>query len=148
MWAHLLPMMTYCFVMSSTPGPNNLLLATSSATFGYRRALPQIFGTNSGVAMLTFFMCLGLGQVFTAYPVLRGTLRVCGALYLIFLAYQLSGSAAGALRSAKPLSFAQAALFQVVNPKSWVKSITLASVFMPAGLSTPAGAMLWQQSDF
>jgi len=134
--------MTYCFVMSSTPGPNNVMLATSGALFGYRRALPQIFGTNSGVAVQTFVTCLGLGSLFVAFPVLHQILRITGALYLVFLAWKLSASSLGDARESKPLSFAQAALFQAVNPKSWVKSITLASVFMPVGLSAPAGALL------
>jgi threonine/homoserine/homoserine lactone efflux protein len=142
MWTDLLPLMTYCFVMSSTPGPNNVMLATSGALFGYRRALPQIFGTNSGVAVQTFITCLGLGSLFVAFPVLHQILRVTGALYLVFLAWKLSASALGEARETKPLSFAQAALFQAVNPKSWVKSITLASVFMPVGLSAPVGALL------
>jgi threonine/homoserine/homoserine lactone efflux protein len=142
MWTDLLPLMTYCFVMSSTPGPNNVMLATSGALFGYRRALPQIFGTNSGVAVQTFVTCLGLGSLFVAFPVLHQILRITGALYLVFLAWKLSASSLGDARESKPLSFAQAALFQAVNPKSWVKSITLASVFMPVGLSAPAGALL------
>lgn len=142
MWTDLLPLMTYCFVMSSTPGPNNVMLATSGALFGYRRALPQIFGTNSGVAVQTFITCLGLGSLFVAFPVLHQILRVTGALYLVFLAWKLSATALGEARETKPLSFAQAALFQAVNPKSWVKSITLASVFMPVGLSAPVGALL------
>lgn len=142
MWTDLLPLMTYCFVMSSTPGPNNVMLATSGAMFGYRRALPQIFGTNSGVAVQTFVTCLGLGSLFVAFPVLHQILRVTGALYLMFLAWKLSASSLGEARETKPLTFTQAALFQAVNPKSWVKSITLASVFMPVGLSTPVGALL------
>lgn len=142
MWTDLLPLMTYCFVMSGTPGPNNVMLATSGALFGYRRALPQIFGTNSGVAVQTFITCLGLGSLFVAFPVLHQILRVTGALYLVFLAWKLSASALGEARETQPLSFAQAALFQAVNPKSWVKSITLASVFMPVGLSAPVGALL------
>ncbi len=142
MWTDLLPLMTYCFVMSSTPGPNNVMLATSGAMFGYRRALPQIFGTNSGVAVQTFVTCLGLGSLFVAFPVLHQILRVAGAMYLVFLAYKLSASSLGEARETKPLSFVQAALFQAVNPKSWVKSITLASVFMPVGLSAPVGALL------
>lgn len=142
MWTDLLPLMTYCFVMSSTPGPNNVMLATSGAMFGYRRALPQIFGTNSGVAVQTFITCLGLGSLFAAFPVLHQILRIAGALYLVFLAWKLSASSLGEARETKPLSFTQAALFQAVNPKSWVKSITLATVFMPVGLSTPVGALL------
>jgi threonine/homoserine/homoserine lactone efflux protein len=145
--ADLLPLITYCFVMSSTPGPNNVMLATSAALFGYKRSLPQIIGTNSGVALQTFVTCLGLGQLFVAYPLLHQLLRVGGALYLVWLAWQLSASAlrgAGVAeaRESRPMSFVQAMLFQAVNPKSWVKSVTLATVFMPAGLSAPVGALL------
>jgi threonine/homoserine/homoserine lactone efflux protein len=134
--------MTYCFVMSSTPGPNNVLLANSGALFGYRRALPQILGTNSGVAVQTFGTCLGLGSLFLAFPVLHQILQVTGALYLVFLAWKLSASSLGEAHRAQPLTFVQAVLFQAVNPKSWVKAITLASVFMPVGMSAPVGALV------
>ena len=142
MLTELLPLMTYCFVMSSTPGPNNVMLASSGAQFGFRSALPQLFGQGAGVAVQTYVTCLGLGSLFVAYPVLHQVLRVAGALYLVVLAWKLSGSALGQARASQPLSFAQAALFQAVNPKSWVKSITLATVFMPVGLSAPVGALL------
>jgi len=142
MWTDLLPLMTYCFVMSSTPGPNNVMLASSGAQFGFRRALPQIFGQGAGVALQTYVTCLGLGSLFVAYSVLHQLLRLAGALYLVYLAWKLSGSALGAAREGKPLSFTQAVLFQAINPKSWVKSITLATVFMPVGMSVPMGALL------
>lgn len=142
MLTDLLPLMTYCFVMSSTPGPNNVLLANSGALFGYRRALPQILGTNSGVAVQTFGACLGLGSLFVAFPVMHQILQVAGALYLVCLAWKLSASSLGNAHRAQPLTFVQAVLFQAVNPKSWVKAITLASVFMPVGLSAPVGALV------
>jgi threonine/homoserine/homoserine lactone efflux protein len=142
MWTDLLPLMNYCFVMSSTPGPNNVMLASSGAQFGFRSALPQLFGQGAGVAVQTYVTCLGLGSLFVAYPVLHQMFRVAGALYLVYLAWKLNGSALGQARASKPLSFTQAALFQAVNPKTWVKSVTLATVFMPAGLSAPMGALL------
>ena len=142
MLTDLFPLMTYCFVMSSTPGPNNVLLANSGALFGYRRVLPQILGTNSGVAVQTFGTCLGLGSLFLAFPVLHQILQVTGALYLVFLAWKLSASSLGEAHRAQPLTFLQAVLFQAVNPKSWVKAITLASVFMPVGMSAPVGALV------
>ncbi|MCV2358307.1 LysE family translocator [Paucibacter sp. TC2R-5] len=138
--AELLPLMSYCFVMSGTPGPNNVMLASSGANFGYRRALPLIIGIQVGGALLTFVTCLGLGSLFNAFPVLHQILRVAGALYLIFLAWKLGTMKVG--DAAKPMTITQAALFQAVNPKSWMKSITLASVFMPVGLSVPVGALL------
>jgi len=55
--SELLPLMTYCFVMSSTPGPNNVMLTTSGANFGYRGALPQILGIGVG----GFVLCCSSG---------------------------------------------------------------------------------------
>jgi threonine/homoserine/homoserine lactone efflux protein len=138
----LLPLATYCFVMSSTPGPNNMMLTASGANFGYRGSLPQILGINAGGFVQTLLTCLGLGALFTAYPMLQTVLRFGGALYLLVLAWQLTRSAAGDARLARPVSFWQGALFQAVNPKSWLKAVTLASVFMPPALPPLAGALL------
>lgn len=138
----LLPLMTYCFVMSSTPGPNNVMLTASGANFGYRGALPQILGINAGAFVQTYLTCLGLGAMFVAWPVMQTLLRLAGALYLLYLAWQLGGASVGEARMPRPVSFVQGAMFQAVNPKSWVKAVTLASMFMPAGMSAPLGALL------
>jgi threonine/homoserine/homoserine lactone efflux protein len=37
--------------MSITPGPNNLLLASSGVNFGLRRTLPMVFGISVGCAV-------------------------------------------------------------------------------------------------
>jgi threonine/homoserine/homoserine lactone efflux protein len=128
----LLPLMTYCMVMSGTPGPNNMMLTASGANFGYRGALPQILGISSGVFLQTLLCCLGLASVFAAYPATHSVLRVAGALYLIYLAWKLTGARVGEAHAPRPATFAQGALFQAINPKSWVRAITIASVFMPA----------------
>jgi threonine/homoserine/homoserine lactone efflux protein len=138
----LLPLLTYCLVMSSTPGPNNVMLTASGANFGYSRTLPAILGIVVGGAVQTFATCLGLGALFVAYPMLHTVLRVAGALYLLVLAWWLTGGAAAREVLPRPMSFAQAALLQAVNPKSWIKAVTLASVFMPAGWPPVAGALL------
>ena len=138
----LLPLMTYCFVMSSTPGPNNVMLTASGANFGYRGTLPQILGINTGGFVQTYVTCLGLGTLFVAYPILHTLLRVAGALYLLFLAWKLTGASIGEAQMPRPVSFAQGAIFQAVNPKSWVKAVTLASVFMPPGMGAPLGALV------
>ncbi|CAK9886982.1 MAG: hypothetical protein XXXJIFNMEKO3_03432 [Candidatus Erwinia impunctatus] len=39
---------SYVAVMSITPGPNNLLLATSGVHFGLRRTLPMMLGIVTG----------------------------------------------------------------------------------------------------
>jgi threonine/homoserine/homoserine lactone efflux protein len=139
----LLPLTAYCALMSGTPGPNNVMLATSGANFGYRRTLPHMLGINAGVFVLTMAVCLGLGAVFARFPAVHATLKVVGALYLVYLAWKLAGASVARSASASaPLSFVQGAAFQVVNPKTWMKAATIAAVFMPTGVSPLAGALL------
>lgn len=149
----LLPLVTYCAVMSGTPGPNNVMLTANGARFGYRHTLPAILGILCGAGLQTAVTCAGLGAVLLQHPSAHAALRLAGAAYLLWLALRLAlapvaarapegGQAAGALRGGAPLGFVAAALFQAVNPKSWVKALTLASVFMPATLPAWQGGLL------
>jgi threonine/homoserine/homoserine lactone efflux protein len=139
----LLPMMMYCFVMSITPGPNNLMLTASGANFGYRLTLPQVLGCVAGNIALTMIACNGLGQLFVAFPVAQAVLRTGGALYLVWLAWKLAQARMGDAQALRPLTFLEGVMFQAFNPKSWIRAITLASVFMPAGANPlTAGLMI------
>lgn len=139
----LMPLMSYCLVMSGTPGPNNVMLTLAGANFGYRSTLPTILGILTGGFVLAAACCLGLGSLFQSYPVAQQTLRLTGSAYLIWLAWKISRSSLGEAQAASsPPGFVHGALFQIVNPKTWLKSITLASVFMPPGMS-PWMAALW-----
>ncbi|HKZ72611.1 MAG TPA: LysE family translocator [Steroidobacteraceae bacterium] len=147
--ADLLPLATYSFVMSITPGPNNVMLTASGATFGFRRTLPALLGVWAGHTTQTLACCIGLGVLFTRWPILHEVLRWAGAAYLLYLGWRLLGSGGPRDGSApKPVSFLEAALFQAVNPKAWVMSLTTAAVFLPSGVSLPvacayvAGMML------
>ena len=138
----LLPLATYCALMSSTPGPNNMMLTASGASFGYRRTLPQILGIAVGGLLLTLLCCLGLGALVIAVPGLQTFLRVAGALYLLWLAWRMLRSSVADAQMAQPLSFVQGCLFQLINPKSWTRAITLGAVFMPPELGPLQGALL------
>ena len=142
MTTDLLPLATYCALMSSTPGPNNMMLTASGASFGYRRTLPQILGIAVGGLLLTLLCCLGLGALVIAVPGLQTFLRVAGALYLLWLAWRMLRSSVADAQMAQPLSFVQGCLFQLINPKSWTRAITLGAVFMPPELGPLQGALL------
>jgi threonine/homoserine/homoserine lactone efflux protein len=111
-----------------------MMLTASGANFGYWRTLPQILGIHAGGIGLALVCCTGLGRLFVEWPALQATLRTAGALYLVYLAFKLARARLGDASALRPQSFAQGALFQAINPKSWIKAVTLASVFMPAGM--------------
>jgi threonine/homoserine/homoserine lactone efflux protein len=138
----MLPFLTYCALMSGTPGPNNMMLVASGAHHGYRRTLPAILGINAGGAVQTFVTCMGLGALFEAWPALHAALKLAGTLYMLVLAWRLAASPALQDRPPERLGFAQAALFQAVNPKAWLKAVTIASVFMPTQLGMAEGALV------
>ncbi len=130
-----LPFATYTFVMSITPGPNNVMLTASGASFGLRRTLPHILGIGCGFVVQLLAVCAGLSALFTRWPALQSSLAWVGAAYLVYLGWQLLGSGDAQSREAhRPVSFVQAALFQFLNPKAWVMTVTAATLFLPHGL--------------
>jgi threonine/homoserine/homoserine lactone efflux protein len=130
-----LPCATYAFVMSITPGPNNVMLTAAGANFGLRRTLPHILGVSVGFGVQVAAVCGGAGVVFTRFPTLHMALKWVGAGYLLYLGWQIlrsRGTASGS--AAKPITLAEAAAFQFLNPKAWVMSLTAATLFLPPQL--------------
>jgi threonine/homoserine/homoserine lactone efflux protein len=130
-----LPYATYSFVMSITPGPNNVMLTASGANFGFRRTVPHLMGVFIGYAVQLIAVCAGLGALFTKWPILQAILQWAGAAYLLWLGWKLvrSGEVAQG-KVAEPITFLQAAAFQFVNPKAWVMSLSAVALFLPAGI--------------
>lgn len=132
--AVLAPLAFYAFVMSITPGPNNLMLASSGLTFGFKRTAPHIAGIQVGFFALVALTGLGLGAVFQAEPRLQLALKIVGAAYLLYLAWKLwRASELKDRDGAEPLSLFNAALFQLVNPKALVMAITAIAAFAAPG---------------
>jgi threonine/homoserine/homoserine lactone efflux protein len=129
----LLPLISFAFVASITPGPNNVMLSASGVMFGLQRTLPHLFGVFAGFALLLVVCATGVGALVVEYPAAALGLKTAGTAYLLYLAWTLRNAfapaAAGA--TARPLRFAEAVAFQFVNPKAWVMGVTAASVFVP-----------------
>jgi threonine/homoserine/homoserine lactone efflux protein len=140
-----LPFAAYWFVMSITPGPNNVMLTASGATFGFRRTIPHMLGISFGCAVQLLAVGAGLGAIFAHWPDLQTALRWIGATYLLYLGVQmLKSGPAGTRDSARPLTFLEGAIFQFLNPKAWVMTITAATLFLPheLGVLAAGGYML------
>ena len=131
--ATLAPLALYSFVCTATPGPNNIMLASSGLAFGMRRSVPHMLGISFGCAVLLTLSGLGLGAVFTSLPALRWALRIAGAAYLVWLAVKLwraNGVTMG--EGGQPLNFWQGASFQFINPKAWAIAAPAIATFTVA----------------
>lgn len=133
----LLALISYAFVMSITPGPNNVLLLASGVNFGFRRTVPHMLGISVGVIVMLLLVGLGVGQLLTANATVYLALRVLSIVYLLWLAWKIamSGpvSTPGAADTGQPMTFFQGALFQWINPKAWAMALTATTAFTVQG---------------
>lgn len=129
----LLPLATFAFVSSITPGPNNIMLTSSGILFGFVRSIPHMLGVTFGFGVMLVLCAAGIGTLVLAVPAIHVLLKAAGSAYLLYLAWQLRSMAfrMDERTSAKPMSFFGAALFQFANPKAWVMAVTGASAFLP-----------------
>jgi threonine/homoserine/homoserine lactone efflux protein len=121
-WDYLPALATFTWVACITPGPNNMMILSSGLNYGVRASLPHLLGINLGCCLMVLLVGLGLGSVFSWYPVLHQLVKVIGVVYLLWLAWKIATTDKAALPEAqvKPLGFWQAAFFQWVNAKAWV----------------------------
>ena len=138
---HLFAFVTFAFIASITPGPNNLMLMASGSVFGLRRTIPHIGGVVFGFAVLLGAMSLGLGLLLERVPALTLTVQWAGAAWLAWLGGKLvylafatrqQSEAPGANKpdaQTRPLYALEAALFQWANPKALVMTASCAAAF-------------------
>jgi len=129
----------FAFISAITPGPNNLLLMSSGALFGWQRSLPHLGGILLGFAILMTSAVLGLGSLVATWPWLVTIMRVLGATWLAWMSLQYllvairgpspeSDSAPAPI--SRPFRFHEGVLFQWVNPKALIVGISAAGAYV------------------
>lgn len=127
----LLALSSFCLVSSITPGPNNMMLLSSGATFGLRRTVPHILGVSGGCGLMVLVVGLSLSGIAEHLPKFYSALHVAATAYLLWLAWRIATSAGPGHASAggKPIGVIAAAAFQWVNPKAWAMVLGAVSSF-------------------
>lgn len=117
-------------VAAITPGPNNLVVMRTAAQTGWRAALRAIAGIVLGGLVLLALAATGTAALFAAQPRLRIALTIMGCLYLgatgVRLMCRRSADAGGASVT-PPASVTGLFVFQFLNPKSWILTVTAVS---------------------
>jgi threonine/homoserine/homoserine lactone efflux protein len=140
----LLPVTLFALVTSASPGPVNLVAASSGVHFGLRRSLPQVLGASLGFALLLLVLGYGPGAMLAQWAALQTVLRWIGSAFLLYLAWQIyrapaPGEQAQSVGQAPRLI--DGLLAQWVNPKAWIVAATGVSSYTLPG--TPYLASVW-----
>ena len=79
-------------LLTLAPGPDILLVLSESLTKGSKSALMLAAGLVCGLPFHTLVLVLGWGQFIGFYPNLIVVIKICGALYFLYLAIQTFNS--------------------------------------------------------
>lgn len=115
-----------------TPGPNNAMLASSGARFGFLPTTPHMLGVALGFPAMLLIVGLMLGEVFKTSAVLREGLRWGGAALLLWIAWKTANAGGPSKKTAgsKPMTFLGASAFQWINPKGWSMAVAATTQFI------------------
>ncbi len=144
-----------CFALNMAPGPNNLLSLNNASRYGLRTACVAGIGRLFAFAGMIVLAALGLAVVLHTSEYLFLAIKVLGAFYLFYIAWQLwrapvgQGGAAverkgGVLRLAR-----QEFLVAAGNPKAILIFTAFLPQFVVMNSATPVGEQfLWLGAMF
>lgn len=132
-----LAFLLFAVVAAITPGPSNIILASTGAIAGVRRGLPCLFGTTAGMGFMMFVVAFGLGSLVLESPLLLNVLKWGGIGFLLWLAWKIATARQHPEASAGDIvGFWGAAAFQWVNPKSWLVTASAVGAYLHAGAAS------------
>ncbi len=127
----LLSLLGFSVAMYVTPGPNNVMVAASAASFGVRATVPHMLGIVVGFACMLTLVCAGLGSALVTYPLLLPLFRWVGTAWLLWLAWKIATAAPpGEGGRGRLLGFMGAVAFQWINPKAWLIAVGAAGEYL------------------
>lgn len=124
------------FALGALPGPNNVLLATSSMNHGYKATLAHVYGSFTSFIIMEGLAYYGVALI-TGYKFVEMLFNVCGVAYIFYLGFKIVLNAHeengddGKSNTLPPLSFKQAFNIQWVNTKAMVVILSVAAVYAP-----------------
>ncbi|MEM9576336.1 MAG: LysE family translocator [Pseudomonadota bacterium] len=109
--------------LALAPGPDNIFVLTQSALFGRASGFAVILGLMTGVMVHTTLVAIGVAVIFQTSALAFTALKLAGAAYLIFLAWQAFRSGAahidGGGHASLPLRrlYFRGVIMNITNPK-------------------------------
>jgi len=130
----ILPFLTFAASQVGTPGPANMVLLTTGARFGLRRALPFVAGVALGKQLIIWPLGLGLMAVQDDYPLVFEALKWMSVAYILYLAYRVAGMRLRVGDAGdQPPGFLAGLIVHPLNPKAWGLITTGFTVYVAAG---------------
>ncbi|CAM3375025.1 MULTISPECIES: LysE family transporter [Saccharibacillus] len=139
----LLPLLSYAFAASFTPGPNNLMALDGARRFGFRGMRSFVLGVSVGCFGVILLSCLLNLMLYRWLPGIRIAMGLLGTAYMLWLAFRIVQGPGGADKgkARQIYSWRTGFLLQFINPKLLMYGITAISTFVMPYEPSPAGLL-------
>ena len=124
-------------VLIVTPGPDMALQISRTVNYGRAHGVATALGSNVGILVHSALVAFGISVLIVAAPIAFMTLKIVGALYLIWLAVQAvlfgGGLPIAEAKGPQPRlsqSFAAGIMINLLNPKVVLFFITFLPQFV------------------
>ena len=139
----------FAFILALAPGPDNFFVCMQSALHGRRAGLSVVLGLCTGLLGHTAAVALGLAAVLAASAWALMVIRLIGAAYLLYLAWQawqapaqLMGAAPVASLSHRQL-YLRGIIMNLSNPKVTLFFLAFLPQFTQPQLGHVAGQVVY-----
>ena len=132
MLSTIIAMSVFSFIMSISPGPINLIIVSSGASYGVKRTMSFVSGATIGFTLLLMFVGFGFIKIIQAYPVLFDYLSLAGSLFIIYIGYKIVTAPTSGIEvksDERIPKFYEGFLLQWLNPKAWIAAASGISMF-------------------
>ncbi|WP_019605622.1 LysE family translocator [Teredinibacter turnerae] len=125
-------------IATLTPGPAVLMVAVTSLSVGFKKALALTIGNVTGLFIMSSISVLGLSAVILSSSIIFTIIKYVGAIYLIYIGVRLWKSGVGSLEfeGQKKVDegaislYAKGILLATTNPKAIVFTTALFPQFI------------------
>lgn len=126
------------FAALLSPGPAMLVIVQTVVSAGRRAGAALGFGLALMAASWTLAALFGLHALFALFPTAYLTLKIAGALYLLYIAWKTWRAAAEPITAAPPRrsgAFWRGVLVNLLNPKSVLFAAAVLVVVFPQDMT-------------
>ena len=110
----------FAFSQVATPGPANMIMLATGAKYGFRKALPFVFGVIVGKQIIIWPIGFGLLLLNKDYPYIFIFFKYISAGYILWLAWRIANMRISIKTSNKTApNFFSGLIVHPINPKAW-----------------------------
>lgn len=129
----------YCFIVTFTPGPTNIVILSTVHNNGTKKALEYSYGATLAFGILLLISAMLNTLLIGVIPKILHLMQVIGSVYMIYLAVQIYKMDTSNSSKKQTGTFKSGFLMQFLNPKVVLFTMTvIPSYILPYYVAMPA----------